>query len=125
MPHRVTPHPPHYDHATRQALLENDIYHLDARLNELTNAVEATSQRLHALSTRTQQAEYTLRDTVRGLETLQGHSAQLAEKMPDLEGMVRMLRWLLDALKYLAGLAILAGAIAGGQTMQALKAIFG
>ena len=125
MPHRQMPYQPRYETGERTAVIERDIYHLDARLTDLAQTVDLTNNRLHALSTRTQQAEHTLTNTVANLEKLQRHSAQLADKIPDLETMVRMMKWIMDGIKYIAGLAILAGAIAGGQTVEALRAIFG
>lgn len=125
MTNRPTHYPPPYDRSERTAVLERDLHHIDARMNDLANTVDATNNRLHTLAERIRTAEHTLHMTTRDLEVLQTYSTQLAAKIPDLEAMVRTIKWLLDAMKYLAGLAILAGAIAGGETMQALKAIFG
>lgn len=119
------PYPPPSDSGERTAVIERDLYHLDQRLGELSGTVTAANGRLHALSERIRQAEYQLDATTTSLVSLQGHTADMADKLPDIESMVRVLRWLTEAVKYVLGLAILAGALAGGQTGEVIKAVFG
>lgn len=125
MSHRQSQSQQPYEPSERTAVLERDIYHMDARLNDLSDTVDSAHARLHALSERIRRAEYQLDSTTSSLISLQKHTTNIAEKMPDIEGMIKVLRWMMEAIKYIAGMAIIAGALAGGQTMEALKAVFG
>lgn len=63
--------------------------------------------------------------TTTSLRSLQDHTTSIADKMPDIEGIIKMLRWLVEAVKWVVGFAILAGALAGGQTIDVIKVMFG
>lgn len=115
---------PPFEQSERTAVLERDLYHLDQRLGELSGTVDVAHTRLHTLSERIRRAEWRLDATTSSLQELQKHTVAISERMPDLESMVRAFRWIMEAVKYVLGIAILAGAIAGGQTVEALKAIF-
>lgn len=125
MAHRTPTSPPHYNDSDRLQIVERDLYHLDVRLTDLTGTVDAAHNRLHALSERIKRAEWQLDATTTSLVSLQKHTTNIAETMPDIEGIIRMIRWLVEAIKYILGMAILAGAVAGGQGVEALKALFG
>lgn len=117
-------YPPPFEKSERTAVLERDLYHLDSRLNDLTSTVDAAHTRLHALSERIRLAEWQLDATTTSLATLQQHTTSIGERMPDIEGMLRVVRWVLDSLKYVIGAAILAGAWASGQAVDVLKILF-
>lgn len=115
---------PPFEQSERTAVLERDLYHLDQRLGELSGTVDVAHNRLFALSERIKRAEWQLDATTSSLQELQKNTVAISDRMPDLESMVRAFRWIMEAVKYILGIAILAGAIAGGQTVEALKAIF-
>lgn len=125
MSHRQPPYQPQYADSERTAVLERDLYHLDSRLTDLTSTVDAAHNRLFALSERIKRAEWQLDATTSSLQKLQEHTTDISDKMPDIESLTKVLKWILEALKYILGLAILAGAFAGGQGAELLKALFG
>lgn len=120
----TTSYPPPFQDSERTAVLERDLYHLDARLTDLSTTVDAAHHRLFTLSERIKRAEWQLDATTTSLASLQQHTTQISDKLPDVEALVRAFRWIMEAVKYILGIAILAGAIAGGQTVDALRAIF-
>lgn len=112
-----------FEQSERLPIVERDLYHLDARLTDLTGTVDAAHNRLHALSERIERAEWQLDATTKSLSTLEKHTSSIADKMPDIESMIRAMRWIMEGIKYIVGMAILAGAIAGGHGVEALKAL--
>lgn len=122
MPYRPWPYPQSPDNmGERAGMIERDVYHLDVRVTELAQAHAATSNRLHALSARSQQNEIRLNQ----LDESHKHLEHLAEKIPDLESIARVIGWILGTLKVMAGFAILAAALANERGAEALKAFFG
>lgn len=118
-------YPPPFADSERTAVLERDLYHLDSRLTDLSQTVDVAHTRLHALSERIRRAEWQLDATTTSLSALQEHSTEMNAKLPDIEGALRVLKWIIDSLKYLLAAAIFAGAFASGQTLSFLKALLG
>jgi chromosome segregation ATPase len=109
---------PHYVKSLveRTVVLERDLYHLG-------ESVTTTTDRLNHLHTRLRTAEYHLDHATLALERLETVTDTLQQRIPDLENVQRLIRWLLDALKYVTGMAIFLGVLSGKLSVGSLESI--
>lgn len=112
---------PHPDHGERTAVIERDIRHLGERMSEFAGSISATNSRLHGQSTRLQSAEHRIANLVETVEHIQASIARI----PDIETVIRIFQWVYGAIKVMAGIAIVAAALAKGQGAEALLGLFG
>lgn len=106
---------PHYVKSLveRTAVLERDLYHM-------TESVKEVSGRLSHLNCRMQTAEYHLEHAMDNIKILEELTQEINNRVPDLKQAQLLIRWLIDALKYVIGIAIFLGALSGKLSWEAL-----
>lgn len=119
------PSPPHYVESERTAILERDLYHLDQRMTATLATVDTLGRRVHALSERIQRAETVLDQSIRDIAEVNTATSHLRSKIPDIEAVLKVLRWVTEGGKYLLGLGLVLGAVTGKLSLDALAKIFG
>lgn len=106
---------PHYVKSLveRTAVLERDLYHM-------TESVREVSGRLSHLNSRMQTAEYHLEHAMDNIELLETVTTEINQRVPDLKQAQMLIRWLIDALKYIVGIAIFLGVLSGRLSWEAM-----
>jgi len=110
---------PHYVKSLveRTVVLERDLYHLG-------ESVTSMSDRIAHLTARMQTAEYHLDHAIWNIQQLEHITEEVNQRVPDLENAQRLMKWLLDALKYAIGTAIFLGVVTGKLSIKALEVLF-
>jgi uncharacterized protein YoxC len=120
LPSTTSPRP-----SERTAVLERDLYHLEQRMMSTIGQIDHLGARVHALSDRIQRAETVLDQSIKDIAELSTATSHLTERVPDIEGVLKLLRWASEGLKYLIGIGLVAAAISGKLSMDVLSALFG
>lgn len=102
----------------RTACLERDLYHVDQNVQEINTRMVSLMERM-----RTTEAH--MEATVRSIDHLEASTKDLVSKVPDIAQVMKILAWLFDLLKYIAGLILLMGAASGAITADSLKYLIG
>lgn len=116
---------PPYEGSERTAVLERDLYHLDQRMMVTVGQIDHLGARVHALSERIQRAEGVLDQSIRDIAELNTATSHLTARVPDIESILKVLRWATEGLKYLIGIGLVAAAISGKLSMDVLSGLFG
>ena len=110
---------PHYVKSLveRTVVLERDLFHLG-------ESVTSMSDRIAHLTARMQTAEYHLDHAILNIRKLEQVTEEVNQRVPDLENAQRLMTWLLDALKYITGIAIFLGVVSGKLSVSTLETLF-
>jgi len=123
LPTGTSPQP--YEGSERTAVLERDLYHIDQRLMMTVGQIDHLGARVHALSDRIQRAENVLDQSIRDIAELSTATSTLTSRVPDIEAILRVLRWATEGLKYLIGIGLVAAAVTGKLSLEVLASLFG
>lgn len=119
------PNPTSQQPSERTAVVERDLYHLDQRMMITVGQIDHLGARVHALSERIQRAENVLDQSIKDIADLSTATCQLTERMPDVESILKVMRWMTEGLKYVIGIGLVASALTGKLSIEVLQAVFG